>query len=791
MKKTLESYLFTRHFLVAGTEDTYPDAFETVFSLSNLFGIRILKGHEMACRKMIHIAAEELGTDVPRSFYQNFPLSVRKLTPEQLLYDQFRHYFISYCLGAGKPEGHPLQEERFVRLAFRENVPVKDFEIISLQEAEEKLRQDVDALLASTRPLRQDQYQVVLAYIRSQNYLPNKCACKDTAIQLALDTGDLRFTDFITLADMIRMAEILLVRRNKEKEAILLYANISGYHIEGVTDLSGIQRLWKKVNILNDGTSIELRINGRKISDITNRKELEELFSQVKNSGAYNNCHACCYLLCRWTEDPDILKHECHKILNRGKDIRHLTLRRKEKNILARTLDRKLNVPGLDYTDCFEKRQAWHCMLGHIHYKPKTKTGEQFVKTIWKGPNQSVYARMEAAIKANHIPEAAEVIIKGKGYGAFVRNFRFLLSRCNTIEEIEGVFSQLKTKNLILLVQMLITYDEYEQSLDISREFRFVRRNRVCVHRETESERRRRKSYLPEGWIDDLPFLLRQILEKNCAGRLGKVFLSPDMVFVPLPLQEATGSGGYGTMPKGTVIPLDRRKIVRFFIYWKGVRDINISGRGITASGDPVEKFNWQTMFRLNGNAVRYSGDQTSGTNGGSEYMDVDMQQLRGMFPTMRYLVIEVNIYHYSYAPDTVTFQDCQLRTGYMMRDRAASGEIYEPKTVGTNIRVSGQSSHILLFAIDLKNSSLIWLNVQPESDESVPVYSHDFILRYLRMQKIMNLYDFFCLLSTELTGDPMEADVVVSDQSLTYKEGAEVIHSYDTARILELMNPQ
>jgi hypothetical protein len=109
--------------------------------------------------------------------------------------------------------GHPFLEQRFAQIAFRENIDIKDFEIITLQEAEEKLLEDVNSFLSSSRPLRNDLYNVVLAYITSYDYMPQKCSCKDTAINLAIDTGDIRFTDFIALPDLIRMAEILQARR--------------------------------------------------------------------------------------------------------------------------------------------------------------------------------------------------------------------------------------------------------------------------------------------------------------------------------------------------------------------------------------------------------------------------------------------------------------------------------------------------------------------------------------------------------------------------------------------------
>lgn len=46
-------------------------------------------------------------------------------------------------------------------------------------------------------------------------------------------------------------------------------------------------------------------------------------------------------------------------------------------------------------------------------------------------------------------------------------------------------------------------------------------------------------------------------------------------------------------------------------------------------------------------------------------------------------------------------------------------------------------------------------------------------------------------MLATEVVSNPEEADVVVSDENVSAKEGAEIIHSHDTERTLALMNAQ
>ncbi len=155
MKKIFVKYLFTRHILVAeGTARTEDDArFETLFSLANLFGIRVKEGEKLVQPDMIRTAEECLGKKVPEPFYKGFPESVRELSQDKLIFDQMVHYAITYGLGDFSAPGHSLFELNFERTAFREDTEPRDFAVLSEGEAALRLGEMVNDLLAGTRPL--------------------------------------------------------------------------------------------------------------------------------------------------------------------------------------------------------------------------------------------------------------------------------------------------------------------------------------------------------------------------------------------------------------------------------------------------------------------------------------------------------------------------------------------------------------------------------------------------------------------------------------------------------------
>ena len=124
------------------------------------------------------------------------------------------------------------------------------------------------------------------------------------------------------------------------------------------------------------------------------------------------------------------------------------------------------------------------------------------------------------------------------------------------------------------------------------------------------------------------------------------------------------------------------------------------------------------------------------------------------------------------------------------MRDKKDSGEIFEPKTVATSFTVNCDSTFAYLFAIDVVERQVVWLNIARDSTAIVAgTTGLAFLLDYVNATKVINMHSFFAMLATELVQDAKEADVVVTDEQVEVKEGATVIRSYDTDKILPLLN--
>ena len=681
MNTIFTNYLFGKHCFVSchGNKDA---SFETLFSLANLFNIRIVSGQALAEPEMIHTAEVCIGRHVPEPFYRGFPQSVRGLAREALLFDQLAHYYRSYVCGDFSQAGHSLFEDSFQRLAFRESEEMKDFSILTEAEAMEQLTLSVNDLLAGTRPLSEAQYQLVLAFVQEYQYQIPGCASKDTAVQLLLDTRDPAFAAFLQLSDVIR-----------------------------------------------------------------------------------------------------ILDHLCYEAYG-NENLRKLNLRDQDRKFLTRILNTIFEEGQCNVIDCFEKKKLWAGLLHHIHYQPINKTAEQFVAAMRGRENRSVYSEFEKRMRQSDIQSAVLALRRGKGSGALLRKLNYILSRCETEADLNAVLGNIHTDNPMILLQLILDFSAQPET-GKTRTFKFTKHNLLRVHKETKEEAAHRRSQVPASVRQLVSPLLWKNLQQVCHGRLGKVYIDPAMEGIAVPLQETTGSGGYGVLPRGSRIPIVAGRKIRCFTYWEKADDIDLSVIALTKDNKQIE-FSWRSIFDRQSDAITYSGDQTSGYNGGSEYFDVDLEAFRLAYPTAEYLVFCNNVY------SGTIFSRCLCKAGYMNRDVLDSGQVFEPKTVATSFRITCDSTFAYLFGVDLNTKELAWLNVARDSSARIAgSTSLEFLKPYLYATSIMNVHKLFSMLATEVVSTPQEADVVVSDENVSVKEGAEIIHSYDTERMLALMNAQ
>lgn len=511
----------------------------------------------------------------------------------------------------------------------------------------------------------------------------------------------------------------------------------------------------------------------------------------------------------------DVIKlvEEMNYLIYYNYNIKKLNLQNVDRKFITKVINHLFKTNKCDIRNCYEKKALWNGLLHHIHYKPFDEASAEFVQAMRDKSNNSVYAEFERALEQNDIESAVLALEKGKGSGAILRNLEYIISRCQSDDDIEKVLNHIDSNNGIVLMQLYVKYASQNNmqnensniasniSSNIAskgRIFQFTKYNMLIVHKETPKEVARRKTILTPEAEKKLATAIEQHITTHYQNKLGKVYIDDAMENIALPLQENTSSSGYGVLPRGSRIHIEEGKKIRAFTYWEKVDDIDLSVIGIKKDGT-ISEFSWRTMWNNQSNALTYSGDETSGYNGGSEYFDVDVELFKKAQPDISHLVFCDNVFSRS------TFSKCICRAGYMLRDTMDSGEIYEPKTVKSSFTVACDSRFAYLFAIDLEKNDFIWLNIGKDSSSNIAGNnSFDFLTKYFDVAKVMNYKKFFTLLAKEIVSkeDTKNADIIVSDEysidaitdngvknASKGNNNVEIIHSYDFEKMIKLLN--
>lgn len=177
------------------------------------------------------------------------------------------------------------------------------------------------------------------------------------------------------------------------------------------------------------------------------KKTVIELLYETKDAAAF----------IRFLKLPDTIKllEHIQDVRYRSENLKKLNLKNQDRKFLAKVI----NVFFIRYAirygkhseedrdlikECFEKKKIWSGLLHHIHYKPVNKYAEEFVHNIRSGGNCSAYSEFEAKMKANDVVSAAQYLCETKGTSTLIRNLNYILSRCKTEKEVEGVMACLK-----------------------------------------------------------------------------------------------------------------------------------------------------------------------------------------------------------------------------------------------------------------------------------------------------------------------------------------------------------
>lgn len=275
--------------------------------------------------------------------------------------------------------------------------------------------------------------------------------------------------------------------------------------------------------------------------------------------------------------------------------------------------------------------------------------------------------------------------------------------------------------------------------------------------------------------------LVNQYKEKES---MGKVFIDEDFKNYLVPFSQRSASKATKTIVRGSQLPIRQNaKIIRPFIWWTNPDDftrldIDLSATFYNENWGYMEHISYTNLRSYKFNAA-HSGDITDGGNpnddGVAEFIDIDINQ--ALANGCRYVAFQV----YSYS--NISF--CNLpncRFGWMEREDANSGEIFEPKTVEQKMDLSADSKVAIPAIFDCKERRFIWcdMNLALASygnggnnleSNLKGVTATCYGIAHLNKPNIYELIYLNAIARGEVVTDRNEADIIFSnDKTIPYE---------------------
>lgn len=217
----------------------------------------------------------------------------------------------------------------------------------------------------------------------------------------------------------------------------------------------------------------------------------------------------------------------------------------------------------------------------------------------------------------------------------------------------------------------------------------------------------RRPPRLPKGIAARVAAVCEEALLSRFARlpSLGRCWIDPALKDYLAPFAQRSASKALRTVARGSRLPLPDAGIVRCFLWWRNAHDytdIDLSAVIFDAEYRYIDVLSY---YNLKGFGGCHSGDITDAPEGAAEFIDLDLGLLRAA--RARYVVM--TLHSFSGTPF------CHLPecfAGWMGRESAGSGEIFEPRTVQDKVDLAAATRICLPVIFDLETRQAVWADL-------------------------------------------------------------------------------
>lgn len=489
-------------------------------------------------------------------------------------------------------------------------------------------------------------------------------------------------------------------------------------------------------------------------------------------------------------------------------------LSKQDRKFVAKQLERIANGnPERLARDMYRHRQDWKRLIKNVHigdFKDCKATAEAFSMTSHNVSIDRHDKTVEEAIKVDDLRTALKEAAKHPG-DLMGRTDKFL-RMAKTQEErdmvLDAVRASVKDAGIAKTAGLMSVIGNRNKA-DESRTF-VVAKTKKAV-RVTNKNR----EALDENTIADVKAACMDGLAEKFRGRgnIGKVYMSPEMADYTVPANTRNTNDSVETYPSGSKISLhSENDVQRLFVTWtnmdKGSRDsdgywddgeidIDLSATMFKEDGSFFCHCGWNGSYRSRDNNTGkplyvFSGDIVDGGPadgpGVAEYIDLNLEGLKQA--GVRYVVANVSSYGgqpYIAQPHTAF--------GVMQRSYDDMGKTFEPQSVETRMRITGNATHEIPAIFDVYEDKMIW--VDRELTGRVASMSQDIkpLLDFITNQSPMSLAQLIEVNvrgNGEFVSDPRNADILyitpreekeMRDRGIDL-EGKEIVYPYNLAHI-------
>lgn len=450
---------------------------------------------------------------------------------------------------------------------------------------------------------------------------------------------------------------------------------------------------------------------------------------------------------------------------------RFKSFKRSERRILLSMLENANNIEE----DMFRYKVLW-IRLGEIlhpgEYKNFIKVNEAFRKLRNNEKIVTYRSKLEKAFEDKDIDTVISLLSKRPGEFArsLDRTLRLTLSDNRVIALKEGlmVVSAFEKVAKDVATPVLLQVREYfkkraEGNLD----------TRVFFPKGSIA-----KAYGIENTLEELETTVCLEVVRVCGQALielysekeplGKVFVDESLLKYIVPTAQRSASKALKTVARGSRFTINETtKVLRSFVYWREPEhdrvDLDLSA---VIYDEDLKVLDTISYWNLKSNKYIgcHSGDITSAPDGASEYIDIDLEDLKSK--GVKYMALMVNSYtDHKFA----NLPECYV--GFMERECPDSGEIYEPSTVVNKADITTSTEQVMPMIIDIDNMEVIWADLAVTNNSyinNVDTNKNRIILAIKSTLNAIkpNMYDLAMLnvlARGELVDDREEADVIFS----------------------------